>query len=140
MQSSSYVLGGSSLTICVSMLDPLAISDGAASFVQPAFRFEGRSLYTATLHLTFEDYSISMFHACRAKSRSEVMDRIRIRVAPRLLADVVIREGIDPDHPVVARLLPSEIARRLADYGDCNRSHGPLRQGGDLHIQERSGA
>jgi hypothetical protein len=68
------------------------------------------------------------------------MDRIAARLNSHLLADVEIREGIDLGNPIVARLVPSEICRRLSEYGDCNRSHGPLRQGGDLHIQERAGA
>lgn len=140
MQSIPYVQDHAPPTICISMLDVPMMPDGQPSN-RPSFGCAGAgSLYTATLHVTFEDYGVRMFHACRAATRGEVMDRIGIRVASHLLAHVEIREGIDIDHPVVARLVPSEIARRLADYGDCNRSHGPLRQGGDLHIQERSGA
>jgi hypothetical protein len=140
MQLIPCVQEGASPSICISMLDVSQMPESRASPLSSSDRSGVGTLYTATLHLAFEDYSISMFHACRAVSRSEVMDRVGVRIGSHLLAQVEIREGIDLDHPVVARLVPSEIARRLADYGDCNRSCGPLQLGGDLHIQERSGA
>lgn len=139
MQFNPHPLEGASPTVTMSMLNGPAVVEGQLPFHQPPERPEADSLYTATLHLPFDDYSISMFHACRAASRSEVMARVAIRMASHLLAYVIIREGIDLDHPVVARLVPREIARRLAEFGDCSRSHGPLKQGRDLHIQERSG-
>lgn len=140
MQSISYLLEGVSPSVCASMLDALSIADDQSESLPSPERLGAGRLYTATLHVAFEEYSISMFHACRAESCGEVMDRIAARLSSHLLAHVEIREGIDLDHPIVARLVPREICRRLSEYGDCNRSHGPLRQGGDLHIQERAGA
>lgn len=140
MQSISYLLEGVPPPVCVSMLDALLIADDQSASLPSPERSGASRLYTATLHVAFEEYSISMFHACRAESHGEVIDRIAVRLGSHLLAHVEIHESIDLDHPVVARLVPSEIGRRLSEYGDCNRSHGPLRQGGDLHIQERSGA
>ncbi|MEC3950144.1 hypothetical protein [Sphingobium sp. HWE2-09] len=138
MQIAPHRQDGVSSTVTVSLLDNSgAEAHPAARGISP--RPETDGLYTAMLHLDFKDHGFSMFHACRVVSRREVMERVGVRVPSHLLPHVDIREGIDLDHPVVVRLVPREISRRLADYGDCDRGHGPLRLGGDLHIQQRSG-
>ncbi len=139
MQSIPFVLEGASPSVCISILDTPYRAD-ALLLPVTAFGGSGASqLYTATMQLTFEGYSISMFHACWVSSRDEAIERVSVRIASHLLAEVEVHRGIVLDHPVVRRLVPSGVARRLAEDGDCCRRWRPLQQGGDLHIQERAG-
>ncbi|KAA9019613.1 hypothetical protein [Sphingobium limneticum] len=140
MQSIPLALDGFKPIICVSMSDLPIEADGQPSHLPPTGSAGANRLYTATLHLLFEGYSITMFHACRASSRVEARERVSSRVASHLMADVEIHHGIDLGHPVVRRLVPSEIAHRLFVHGDCSLQWRPLQHGGELHIQERAGA
>ena len=140
MQSIPFVLDGAAQSVCISMLDTPYRGDALSSPVATVGGSGASQLYTATMQLTFEGYGISMFHACWASSRDEATKRVSVRIASHLLAEVEVHRGIVLDHPVVRRLVPSGLARRLAEDGDCCPRWRPLQQGGDLHIQERAGA
>lgn len=96
----------------------------------------GKRLHTATLRLANEDEERMTFHAAHASSRTDLLESLQGRIATRHLGRLEIVEGIDPDHPVVRRLVPSGALARLAEHGDVCPTSRPLGGGGVLHIIE----
>lgn len=114
-------------------------SAGAARLLPPMAEnrtMAGKRLFTATRSVRRADFSITLFHACRAYSESGVREGLvrRAGVGDAYAAD--IREGVDLRSAISRRLVGLEMLERLDAIGDVCPYRRPLECGGVIHIVE----
>lgn len=97
------------------------------------------TLFTATLEVELGEDSFAVFHACHAMMVREVIEQLAVRIPQRYLSEVVVRRGVDLDHPVARRLVPSPALELLASLEDFNALGGPLAGGGVFNVMEWRG-